>query len=213
MTIVSEYLNGISSKSYLQKLYNISLYSLEEWIFRYEKDGITGLQTPKTWRKYTKELKLQAVIDYLSGNYSIKELIRKYEISDTRVLRSWIKKYNSHSELKDTGKGLSATMTKSRKTTFKERIEIVEYCLANDLNYQNTSDLYKVSYQQVYTWVKKYKADGEDALQDRRGKAKVQEKLTNDDILALKLKKLETENKRLKAENLLLKKLDELERK
>ena len=39
--------------------------------------------------------------------------------------RKWIKKYNSHRELKDTGKGMSESMTKGRKTTWEERIQIV----------------------------------------------------------------------------------------
>jgi Mor family transcriptional regulator len=41
-------------------------------------------------------------------------------------------------------------MTKGRKTTLQERIEIVQYTIANDLNYQETAEKYRVSYQQVY---------------------------------------------------------------
>ncbi len=48
------------------------------------------------------------------------------------VLGRWIKKYNSHSELKDTGKGRSSTMTKGRKTTWEERIEIVQDALTTE---------------------------------------------------------------------------------
>ena len=48
-------------------------------------------------------------------------------------------------------------MTKGRKTPYNERVEIVAFCIENNDNYQLTSDKYKVSYQQVYTWVRKYK--------------------------------------------------------
>ena len=39
-------------------------------------------------------------------------------------------------------------MTK-RKTSFEERIEIVEYCIAHDHNYTATAEKYEISYQQA----------------------------------------------------------------
>ena len=213
LMIINKYLNGEHSKSSLLEAYNICYVTLDKWIYRFEKDGLSGLKNPKTWKKYTKELKENSVSDYINGTYSIIEVVKKYEISDTRVLRGWIKKYNSHSELNGSGKGLSANMTKGRKTTYIERIEIVQFCIANNLDFQSTAKEFNVSYQQVYTWVRKYNTGGKDGLQDRRGKSKFQEELTDEDLLSLKLKKLEAENKRLKAENLLLKKLEEIERK
>ena len=38
--------------------------------------------------------------------------------------------------------------------------EVIE----NGYNYTEISEKYKVGYQQIYTWVQKYKKDGEDAL-------------------------------------------------
>ncbi|MFR7573670.1 MAG: transposase [Blautia faecis] len=43
-----------------------------------------------------------------------------------------------------------------RKTTIEERREIVEYCINHERNYKDTASLYDVSYNQVYSWVKKY---------------------------------------------------------
>ena len=40
-------------------------------------------------------------------------------------------------------------MTKGRKTSFEERIEIVEYCIAHDHNYTATAEKYEISYQQA----------------------------------------------------------------
>ncbi|WP_143354166.1 helix-turn-helix domain-containing protein [Enterococcus hirae] len=48
-------------------------------------------------------------------------------------------------------------MSQSRKTTFKERVEIVHYCIVHDHNYGKTAIKYQVSYQQVRNWVLKYK--------------------------------------------------------
>ena len=105
-------------------------------------------------------------------NILLREVTRKYKISDDSVLRKWIKKYNSHRELKDTSKGRTSSMTKGRKTTWEERIQIVLDCLGNGKDYQRTAETYKVSYQQVYQWVKKYEDGGDEALKDKRGRKK-----------------------------------------
>ncbi|MDT2286762.1 helix-turn-helix domain-containing protein [Paenibacillus larvae] len=70
-----------------------------------------------------------------------------------------ISKYTNGVEIKSTRKeiGLSR-MNKGRKTTFEERIEIAQYTIANDLDYQKSMEKYDVSYSQVYAWVRKYKS-------------------------------------------------------
>ena len=166
----------------------------------------------KYGKVYSKELKESAVRDYLSGEYSQNEIIRKYEISSRSVLQKWIKKYNSHRELKDTGIRRTNSMTKGRKTTFEERIQIVHDALKNGKNYQETAEKYEVSYQQVYQWVNKYEADGWDALSDRRGRSKSEEELTPEEKMQLEMSRIEKENERLRAENAFLKKLEEIER-
>ncbi|MDP4128297.1 MAG: helix-turn-helix domain-containing protein [Bacillota bacterium] len=100
-------------------------------------------------------------------------------------------------------------MTKGR-TNWQERIDIVLYCLTHDHDYQNTSETFQVSYQQVYKWVKKYEEGGEEALKDGRGRKKATEELSEADRQKLAIKKLEYENERLRVENTLLKKLQEL---
>ncbi len=45
-------------------------------------------------------------------------------------------------------------MTKGRKTTYEERIEIIQYCIEHENNYAETAEKYHVSYQQVYSWIK-----------------------------------------------------------
>ncbi|MDT2302993.1 helix-turn-helix domain-containing protein [Paenibacillus larvae] len=64
-------------------------------------------------------------------------------------------------EIKSTRK--VSRMNKGRKTTFEERIEIAQYTIANDLDYQKSMEKYDVSYSQVYAWVRKYKSGGEEA--------------------------------------------------
>lgn len=78
-----------------------------------------------------------------------------------------------------------------RKTTFEERKEIVNYCISHNRDYKNTAAKHGVSYSQVYSWVKKYDANGEDGLTDRRGHRK-----TDDEVN--ELERLRRENLRLK---------------
>lgn len=196
----------------LESIYNINNLSIYDWVYKYERYGVDGLKEASTWRKYSKELKLAAVKDYLSGELSIREVTRTYEIPSTSTLRGWIKKYNSHRELKDTSKGRKNSMTKGRKTTWNERVQIVLDCLENGKDFQRTAEDYEVSYQQVYQWVKKYEDGGDEVLKDKRGRKKEEAELTPEEKIQLQIKKLERENERLRAENLFLKKLEEIER-
>ena len=186
--------------------------TLYQWRALYQFGGVAALIRPQKNKIYSKELKQSAIKDYLSGNYSMFDILAKYGISSLSVFKKWLKFYTSHSELKDSGKGMSQTMTKGRKTTVEERIEIAKACLANEKNYQETATKYEVSYQQVYQWVRKFEDGGEEALQDRRGRIKPITERTPEDELRLKIQQMERENERLRAENLLLKKLEEIER-
>ena len=51
-------------------------------------------------------------------------------------------------------------MTKGRKTTFEERVEIVQYCISHTHNYAETAEKYGISYQQARNYTIKYEKDG-----------------------------------------------------
>ncbi|AIE37398.1 transposase (plasmid) [Bacillus thuringiensis serovar kurstaki str. HD-1] len=212
MAILALYKDGHHSIADITAKFSVDPGTIRDWKRRYEVNGEDGLEEALSWKRYSKELKLAAVNDYLSGHDSLNKIIQKYNISSTAVLRKWIKKYNSHRELNDTGKGMTNSMTSRRKTTLEERIQIVNYCIQHQKNYQLTAESYEVSYQQVYQWVKKFEANGEEALQDKRGRKKEEYELTAEEKFKLEMKRLERENERLRAENAFLKKLEELER-
>jgi transposase-like protein len=196
----------------LESIYNVHHSTISKWKHKYDKYGLEGLKDASTWKKYSREFKLAAIRLCLSGKHSIREVARLCELSDASVLRGWIKKYNSHSEIKDTSQGRTSSMTKGRKTNWEERIQIVLDCLGNGKDYQEVANTYNVSYQQVYKWVKKYEDGGDEALKDKRGNKKEEANLTPEEKIKLQMKKLERENERLRAENLFLKKLEEIER-
>lgn len=209
--LIVAYENRQTSARHFFRQYNISKGTINKWIYLFQTYGIDGLEGSNGWKRYSKEVKTAAVLDYLSGNYSLKDVIRKYEISSLSVLERWIRIYNGHRELKET-KRMNNSMIKGRSTTLEERLEIVMYCLQDGKNYQQASEYFQVSYQQVYQWVKKYEKEGEDGLKDKRGQRKAEPELTSEEKVQREMKRLERENERLRAENSFLKKLEEIER-
>lgn len=161
--------------------------------------------------KYSKELKLQAVQEYLSGKGSYETLRKKYRLLSSTQLKNWVKWYNGHKELRErsSAKG-EIYMTKGRKTTQGERAEIVAFCIEHGKDYGLTVETYKVSYQQIYAWVRKYEEKGVKGLTDRRGKAKPENELTEEDRLRQENKILQAKIKDQEMEIALLKKLREL---
>lgn len=138
--------------------------------------------------------------------------VKKYGIRSRSKLQLWIKKYNGHEELKSSGTGEHTIMTKGRKTTFEERVEIVQYCIAHDHNYAETSENYLVSYQQARNYTIKYESGGVEALKDNRGKRKNPDKMNELEKLRAEVKILRAEKERAEMETSFLKKLEEIER-
>ena len=103
-------------------------------------------------------------------------------------------------------------MTKGRKTTFDERVEIVQYCIAHDHNYAGTSEKYHVSYQQARNYTVKYEAGGVEALRNKRGKRKDPDDMNELEKLRAEVKILRAEKERAQMEASFLKKLEEIER-
>lgn len=204
-------LKGEASTRHTAKKNGVSPYTIQKWVDKYNLHGVQGLKESKTWNRYSEELKYDAVQAVIFKKQSIIEVTKKFNISDESVLRKWLSKYNDGRKPYGTigGSGKS-TMNKGRKTTLEERIEITQFTIANGQDYQLAIDKYKVSYQQVYLWVKKYQENGESGLQDRRGHKKKSEKLTENERLQLRIKELETRNQFLEMENDFAKKLQEI---
>lgn len=162
-------------------------------------------------KKYSAELKMEAVQSYLKGEGSLREICKKFEISNHHTLRDWIMWYNGHREFKErsSAKG-EIYMTKGRKTTQEERAEIVAFCIEHGKDYGLTIETYNISYQQIYSWVKKYEEKGVEGLTDRRGKTKPDSELTEEDRLRQENRILQAKIKDQEMEIALLKKLREL---
>ena len=51
--------------SWLARNHGISKETLSNWVRKYKEAGVEGLEESRHWTKYSKELKEQAVSDYL----------------------------------------------------------------------------------------------------------------------------------------------------
>lgn len=190
--VSQEYLDGLGSYDFLADKYNIGSTALKSWVAKYRLYGILAFQNKSRNNKYTSEFKKMCVEAVLSGEGSVDDITAKYNISCRSVLNSWISRYNANIELKDYDpKGEVYMANSRRKTTIEERKEIVKYCIENNLDYKGTASLYDVSYSQVYSWVKKYESEGEEALIDKRGHHKKDEEVDE-------MEQLRRENIRLK---------------
>ena len=161
---VEDYLNGTRSVSEIMVDLSIkSTRAIRDWILAYQHRGIEALYPVTANHSYSKEFKIEMVRRYIVGEGSVTDLCARYGIPAHVTLQNWISLYNAN----------------------------IEYCIAHNRDYKGTASLYDVSYGQVYSWVRKYDAGGEDGLSDKRGRHK-----TDDEVD--ELERLCWENLRLK---------------
>ena len=214
LSVVQKYLNGEGSSPSLAKEIGTTNTIILRWVNKYKSFGENAFNVSYSNAAYTKEFKKQVVLDYLNGEGSYTDLMVKYNIPANSTIEKWVKDYNSYIELKDyIPGGKEIYMAKSRKVSKDERIEIAKYCIEHNLDYVRTAKLYETTYANVFNWVKKYRENGEEGLNDNRGRKKLVEE-DNSEVAILKrqLKQMERERNRALLEVELLKKLDEIER-
>ena len=202
--IIKRYLKG-ESASLLARQYGIGERRgeaiIREWVRKYNELGDEAFEETLTNKSYSKEFKEKVIQEYLEGKDSYEGLANKHNIPSKTIVINWVRKYNEGIEIKGYDpKGDVYTM-KSRKTTFEERLEIVNYVLANDFDYKGAADKYSVPYASVYQWVKKYNELGENGLNDSRGRPSSsgpKKELTIEEKQAIEIEKLKRELEREK---------------
>ena len=210
--IAQDCIEGRISQAEAARRVEVDESSIRAWIAKYKSEGSYGLWRTEKNRVYSEELKLQAVMEYLGGKGSLREICKKYRIRTKTQLRAWIKVYNSGRDFKHKMSG-GSRMKSTRKTTQEERVRIAKECIENGDNYGEIAIKYQVSYQNVYSWVKKYRELGEAGLEDRRGQRTAQqEPRTEEERLRIENAQLKHELYLARMERDLLKKLEEIER-
>lgn len=208
---VLDILAGKESVSHAVARLSVNKSSVQGWITSYKGNGVDAFMHTQN-KPYSIECKIQAVTAYLNKEGSLSAICEKFGLRSNKQLRNWIKKYNGHEELKASGTGGTSIMTKGKKTTFDERVEIAAYCISHEHNYAETAEKHQVSYQQARSYTVKYEAGGLDALKDNRGKKKATDSLTEVERLRAELKMEKAKREKAEMEAAFLKKLGEVER-
>lgn len=208
--LIEKHLAGEISVMRAAEIAGVNKSSFGTWVRIYKQEGPLGLKNTGKNRYYSPEVKMRAVLAYLSGEGSLREVSARFKIRSNRQLEEWIILYNSGKNFKNMSGG---SRMKSRKTSLEERIQIVRECIESGYDYGEMAKKYEVGYQQVYTWVKKFTEHGEPGLHDRRGQRKIDQKpRTPQESAEIEIARLKHENYMLRMERDLLKKLEELER-
>lgn len=221
---VRRHICGNESTHEIARDYGVDHQTIRNWVIKYEISGGSWLVDTKGKEDYSEETKRCAVQDYINGVGSQVDICKKYKIRSARALQLWLEEYNGTKdripqtepkpkikkvktpEIKWEGLPLKMVVTKSLK------LEAIAFCAEHDFNYAFTAEKFGVSYTQVYSWVKKYEKDGEAGLEDRRGRRKAPEEISEIDRLKAENRMLRAENRRKDIEIEVLKKAQGLER-
>lgn len=155
------------------RLYSISDHTIRTWKLIYKYQGIQGLEPTHSNNTYSKEYKTSLVEEYQKSDEKLEEFAIRHGLRGRAQLSQWIIRYNE-SILEGCRSGKRYSGMKGRKTTFDERLEIIEQLIRHDVDYKWAAEHYNVSYSQVYGWYRKYTRSGNnpESLRDHRGKAK-----------------------------------------
>ena len=194
------------SSSQFCRIYNVERTAIIRWSIKYELGGKEALFEITTRTTYSAYTLINSVKDYLSGNFSMLDIVKKYNLSGNSVLKNWLKRYNTPKW------NVKVEEFMAREKISKSfKLSLVLQVLQQNLTVKEVASSNSISEGQLRDWIRKYKAFGEEALEDNRGNKKSEEFLSTEEILKRKNKELEEKNRRLEAELLLLKKLMELE--
>ena len=105
-----QYTEGRMTQKHIAKITGLAKASIHMWIKQYESMGADAFLHNGN-KHYPKELKIQAVEDFLSGKDSQYEICKKYGIRSTTQLQKWILMYNGHEKIKSSGTGGIPIMT------------------------------------------------------------------------------------------------------
>lgn len=208
------YINDGISYGELCKKYGLLLARsrFRDKLLRYQEHGLEGIQSSTTNNSYSKDFKHSVVMEYLEGGTTIMGLARKYNVPSDRTVRNWIIKYTKGKSLRTYSPKPEVYTMKGRKTTHEEKVKIVKDHLIGGLSYTEAAEKHNVSYNNIYSWVQKYKEHGPDGLFDGRGRRKPDSIQTDEEKLKTEIAALKARNEYLETENAALKKLKEVER-
>ena len=192
-------------------MHHVNQNTMTRWIRQFLLHGLEGVRHRSLNHRYLLNTQIEAVKEYQAG-FPGEKIIEKYDIRSLSQLKQWSIQYNND-ELKT--KSRKRVRKMGRKVSFEEKCKIVQWVLDHDNDYQGATIQFNVSYQRVYSWVRKYHeaADSWEALKDNRGHRKPQkalEEMTEKERLEAEIKRLKKINREMELEIAFAKKLVEI---
>lgn len=188
------------------RLYNVERTAIHRWAIKYDNGGIDELKEIICKVEYSAYTLVNSVQDYLTGNYSMLQIVKKYNLSGDNILRQWLKCYNTPKWNIKIGEFMAR-----EKISKDDKLRMVLQYINDNISVTKIATQNSISEWQLRDWIRKYRLSGESVLGDNRGVKKDNSQLSNEEILKKRNKELENKNRRLEAELLLIKKLKLLE--
>lgn len=207
LQFIQLYLEGNSYQTLVNN-YNLKLSQtpFRDYVKKFERHGVEGLRYQKNNRRYTKEFKKKVVSEYFENGYGAHYLANKYNIPSYNTVKDWINSYTEGKENKTYSPKSEVYNIMGAKKSYEEKIKIVEDYIDNHLTYKQAAEKHQVSYNNIYSWVNKYKKHGPKGLEDNRGRGKPSELQTEEERLKAEIEALKARTKWLEMENDALKK-------
>lgn len=185
--------------------------TVSNWIRRFLAARLAVIQRPQRNHSYSIRIKRKAVEEYQLGRLSNHEILAKYHIRNISQLRQWLIQYNS-GKLTATNGARKRGRKMGCKVTYEEKIRIVKWVLEHEYDYTGASNEFDVSYQRIYSWVRKYLLSDDDwtVLKDRRGKNRNKEPKTELEKLRQEVRRLKEIDRQRRLEIAFAKKLVEI---
>lgn len=210
LKLLSKYQDSDYSLGVFANYNQVRTANLTKWIKQFLLAGLAGLIRPKHNQRYSLKTKLAAVEDYQINGLTRHEVLTKYKIRNDSQLNQWIIQYNSD-KLTVAYATRKRVRKMGKKVSFDEKKQIVQWTLDHQNNYQAAADKYNVSYQRVYSWVRKYLQNNDwQALKDNRGRNKGKKPTNELERLRKRVRELEAEKRESEVQIAFAKKLVEI---
>ncbi|BAG24948.1 transposase [Limosilactobacillus reuteri subsp. reuteri JCM 1112] len=210
LRLLSNYQDSDCSLGVFADYHEVRTANMTKWIKQFLLAGLAGLIRPKHNQKYSLKTKIAAVKDYQLNGLASREVLIKYKIRHISQLKQWIIQYNSD-KLTVAYATRKRVKKMGRKVSFDEKKQIVQWTINHQNNYKEAASKYDISYQRVYSWVRKYLHDHNwEVLKDNRGRNKDKEPTNELERLRKRVRELEAEKRESEVQIAFAKKLVEI---
>ena len=156
--------------------------------------------------KFTAEEKLQAVLRYLKGKESFREIAKSLG-ADDKIIRVWMKQYEYH--------GVEVFIKRYTNYSAQFKLDVLNYMIEQGTSLNETAAIFGIAAPStIIQWRKQFETKGFDALQSKKKGRPSMKKETNKQPKQAPVEgspeALQAEIDRLRMENEYLKKLNAL---